>query len=268
MEATDPPPPPRAKAPAWEPTLHEHILRTNERALVEGTAYVDEWGSLVERRIKVAEGGAEQVLDSLETDRVPRGRAGAELVDALIAKLAATHPAQAPLKRLRADLEPRAEDRMTEGLPELFETLPDAETRKRMSRYDRQGLFSGDTFSVSTSKVTGITRVSFLATDGSPAIVEEMALLRAADLALKAGKPGVIVVGRKDYKHTTNNMSYGTVVASFHSGYETRLDVIFVDPAALPPGYEAAGWRVIDAKAVRDALLPIYSPAPAEAKAS
>ena len=113
-------------------------------------------------------------------------------------------------------------------------------------------------YRVSTPDDQGVTSISFRGDRSSGSIVEEMALLCAADTARQAGKKGLIVVGRKDTSFHIDTTYYGNTVRSDPDGYQTELDVVFVDPAALPPQYADAGWRVIDADAVYTALAPIY----------
>lgn len=79
-----------------------------------------------------------------------------------------------------------------------------------------------------------------------------------AGMCGQAGKKGLIVVSRKDTSFHIDTTYYGNTVRSDPDGYQTELDVVFVDPAALPPQYADAGWRVIDADAVYAALAPVY----------
>lgn len=89
-------------------------------------------------------------------------------------------------------------------------------------------------------------------------MIEEMALLRAADLARQSGKKGLIIVDRHDTAFTISTESYGTVVRTDPNGFETDLDVLFVDPNALPAKYQDQGWRVIDVDEAYNSLAPVY----------
>jgi len=89
-------------------------------------------------------------------------------------------------------------------------------------------------------------------------MVEEVALLHAAEEARKAGKKGFIIVGRDDVQITVSLTSYGTTLRTDPGGFETELRVLFVDPAALPETYKDAPWRVLDADTIYTALAPIY----------
>jgi hypothetical protein len=157
----------------------------------------------------------------------------------------------------------------------LFRALPDVETKGQLVQYKTSS--SGfwlrvgeDGYTVSTGAQTpvgkaagvadqDVTSVRYRGTHAASTVNEEMALLRAADVARRQGKKGMIVIGRTDVRHTTNlTTQYGGVTRSDPNGFETTLDVVFVDPANLPARYAKAAWRVIDADAVYAALAPLY----------
>ncbi|HYF22028.1 MAG TPA: hypothetical protein VD929_01385 [Caulobacteraceae bacterium] len=113
-----------------------------------------------------------------------------------------------------------------------------------------------------TDPKTGVTTVRVRVGKGSSSVPEEMALLRAAELAEQAGKR-LLIVDRRDYRHVYSTTQYGTVLNSSPDGFSTELDVLFVDPASPPAGYEKAGWRMLDPAEVRTALSPVYPAAAA-----
>jgi hypothetical protein len=157
----------------------------------------------------------------------------------------------------------------------LFDSLPDPETSDRVTRYaTKKGLLAGSDFYGAAAHPDGSMTVTYVGMKASIGMVEEEALLHAAELALRAGKRGLIITGRKDYNHNTTVVYsvggaglFGVPITSFVSGFESRLEVLFVDPAALPTGYEGAAWRVIDAAKVYQELGPIYG-APVQVAAS
>jgi hypothetical protein len=149
----------------------------------------------------------------------------------------------------------------------LSESLPETETAQRLAPYKRaksdfMGYLWGGVSGFKTVEhdAEGYTTVQFVGEESSASIVEELALLRAADLTLQKGKKGFVIVGRRDYQRTQNTMYYGTVLRSDPIGYSSQLDVVFVDPLNLPDRFNDAEWRVIDASTVRENLAPIYSP--------
>jgi len=93
-------------------------------------------------------------------------------------------------------------------------------------------------------------------------MVEELALLRAAELARAAGKKGIVIITRKGTRYVTNMTAGGSPQSADPDGFYCELSVVFVDPGALPDAYKDNAWRVINADAVYDQLAPIYYPAP------
>ena len=86
-----------------------------------------------------------------------------------------------------------------------------------------------------------------------------MALLRAAELARQGGHRGLIVL-RRGYvvRSTTVYTYYGGGGETTPSGQEAEVEIAFVDPAALPPAYAGAAWRVLDPDIIWSALSPVY----------
>ena len=93
----------------------------------------------------------------------------------------------------------------------------------------------------------------------SGSVVEEMALLRAADLAREAGKGGFVIRQRRDYERTRNTTYYGMVLRSDPDGYSTEIEVDFVDLDPLPEVYRLTPWRVLKAEEIFAQLGPVYA---------
>jgi hypothetical protein len=89
-------------------------------------------------------------------------------------------------------------------------------------------------------------------------VVDELALLRAADLARRAGKKGFIVVRRRAVQRSAIYAGFFSAEREHHEGHSVEIDVLFVDPAALPPEYAPAPWRVVDADEVWARLSGVY----------
>lgn len=85
----------------------------------------------------------------------------------------------------------------------------------------------------------------------TPASVEEMAILRAAHVALEAGAKGFVIIDREDYKRFLVTTTYGVQTGDpTPAGFQTRLDIEYADPAAPPPAFAAQGERIFDATKV------------------
>lgn len=155
----------------------------------------------------------------------------------------------------------------------LLDAMPDPETAERAPAFKEakrpmlamhNSIYDWGTegFRIYDHPDDGMTTVEFRASTASPAMVEEAALLKAADMAIAAGKRGFIIVGSKNIHLNLNNVSYGVVVSSGLLNRQTLLDVVFVDPDHLPAKYEDSAWRVLDAAEVHAALAPVYPPPP------
>ncbi|MES2754705.1 MAG: hypothetical protein V4659_08570 [Pseudomonadota bacterium] len=227
---------------------------------------------LVEARIAVAEQRPLDALKLLVGSELPVSASSVELLTALRAALPADTRALAPDP---AQLETRlAEQRRKDTLDTaaLRKGLAAPETQRTMADYEKstgnflRSLFVGgaksDGFKDKTDDKTGITTVQFVGNSGSAPTVEELTLLRAAELAKAAGKPGLIIVARRDYTRTLNmTRGYSAIpISSTPAGFQTELDVRFVDPAALPPELASERDRVLDAARIYATLAPVYIP--------
>ena len=93
----------------------------------------------------------------------------------------------------------------------------------------------------------------------SAALVEEMTLLRAAEVMRAAGKTNFVIVERKDYSRRLVSSQYGVETSSVPTGFKTELVIRPIDAAA-----DATG--ALDAVAIIDALGPLYYEAQPAAK--
>jgi hypothetical protein len=103
----------------------------------------------------------------------------------------------------------------------------------------------------STANADGTTTVEYVGSTNSGPMVQEMTLLRAAELAREAGKGGFAIVDRKDYQRFVATTQYGVEISRVPSGYKTELTVRFLDADAPAPA-------AFDAVAVIDDLGPLY----------
>jgi hypothetical protein len=236
-------------------------------------AYRQAWTDMVEDRIHLDAGEVDWVVTRRHAPFLPN-RATVDIIEAILAH--PTPESRAIETRLR-DMRQRvldiAEPSVVDMLPEFFEALPDAETRERIPVFREsrrpwlamEGSIADAQSDGWRARETagGGVEIEFRALAGSTSVVEEMALLRAAQMAIAAGHHGLIISDRRDNARTlSTTTAYGGVLRTDPMGYESHLEVIFCDPNHLPEGYANAGWRVIDADAVVAALSPLY---PAEA---
>jgi hypothetical protein len=227
---------------------------------------LDAWARVVEARCAVNEGRADDAWNTL-TAHGARPLASWATADALKA-IADKQPAHAAFAQTVEKMLTRPKPLLRAAeLRTLFDALPETETRDRLASYrrdvswlgvQRSGAFGRDGYAVTEHPDRGFSTISFRGQKASFASLEDMALLRAADVARQAGKHGLIVLARRNINHTTTTYMYGQAIRTTPTGSETQLDVMFVDPASPPPGYQDQRWRIVDADAVYAALAPFY----------
>lgn len=255
--------PPQPIAPRTEVTRAQ---RAEHEAFTVGGVRardsLDRWDRLVRLKGMTGERNYQQAYAELL--RSPIGIDGPALD--IVRSLIAIAPApQAQLEELSVEMTRAIADQLDTmrrvTVADLFEALPEAETARGIPPYDGASdswlSFDTEGYRVDPSQVQGAQTVRFARSDGTVAIAGEMVLLRVAELARQRGHRGFILVGRRMVRREM--LAYGQRPGSgTPSGQEAELDVVFVDPDRLPPDYASAGWRVVDAEQVWNALSPLY----------
>lgn len=222
----------------------------------------------VEARIALVEGRPADAAARLKDVQLPNDSATAELFGALRAAVPAGTVQQPDLPGLgeRAAIARKAllDTLITAAMIEP-ETVTTNDGYKR-SRPNIVGALIGGALSMGTSLLQGVQNTDgFRATpnpDGSvkveltdattsAAVVREMTLLRAAELAIEAGKPAFVITGRNDYVRTLTGTQYGRTVSSVTVGFKTDMVVRFL-------GTDETGARALDAREIVEALGPFY----------
>jgi tetratricopeptide (TPR) repeat protein len=272
-ETQPPPPPDKSLSKSKQIDISDwngEIEKAHTKALATGTTYLNSWAALVELRISIAEGKAEETFKQMLAKPTGRSWVTIDLLDAIWNSLPKkTRPAVPFSQTVRDQIAKSQPPKRTLDFVHFFKSLPEAETPSRVPAYEKasRGLFGNsgpagsmtyDGWRVGDPDSDGAITVSFRSDDSTGSVVEEMALLRAAELAREQGKKGLIVVHRQDIEFTVTATMYGTPLRTDPNGFQTDLTVVLVDPAALPPKYQAAAWRVIDADDVYGKLAPIY----------
>ncbi len=228
---------------------------------------------LAEARIALAEGRLEDAA-RLADGPLPASRPAADLRLALMkakgdqatSLVAASQPDPlAARRRIIGDL--------AEGV------LIANETGKSVIDYQRSrpnvlAALVGAAFSMGTTLLSGIPKttgfketanpdgtivVEYTGSTPSAPMVQEMTLLRAAEIARAAGKPGFSIVGRQDYTQFLAQTQYGVTLSRTPTGHKTALTIELLDStdAAATRGFEAGG--------IIDRLGPLYYDAKAKA---
>lgn len=222
---------------------------------------------LVDARVAIAEGRLADAATALQGKQLRATPVTEEFHAAYAAARAAGAvgapdlPALAPA----AKRGPARLSRMANNLlirPESQRKLIDYEK----SRPNILGALVGAAFSMGTSLLGGIDRtagfrstpnedgsvkVEYTGNTTSAVVVQEMTLLRAAELAREAGKARFHVVARNDYQRYLTQTMNGVPMSQTLTGYKTELTI-----RMLGDGEGEAD--ALDAVAVIDALGPVY----------
>jgi hypothetical protein len=235
----------------------------------EGTKVIDRWQSFVQMRIAIDKGDTTLLETAIKDNSLPRDWVFVDAMDAARKHAPKSHITTNPaIEALRKQLLTMHLDVPNAKTADFFQNLPEPETSHRVPSYSKGNgsLFGPSNVLVSegymvTPEEAGLFRVAFKGDQlATGSMVEEMALLCAANTARDQGKKGIIVVRREDVQTTNVTTYYSTPLRTDPGSFETTLYVVFVDPTSLPEEYKDGDWRVIDADDVYNQLAPVYLP--------
>ncbi len=104
--------------------------------------------------------------------------------------------------------------------------------------------------------------IEFSGISSQHASVEEMMLMRAAQLAIANGRSGFVLTDRRDFRQEQVTTLRGSEIGRAPAGFKVEADVVFVDPAqAASPDGEGA----LDARQVWSDLSEVYGGGPLKA---
>ncbi len=256
------------------PTTETMDDRTLNRIVIDALRPVqtslEDWQKLIDWRLEIEQpGGAQKVLAGLTPLSLPITGAQLDFLVAMRRHIGEDRGLDQSIANARERLSPHHDRGLEVKL--LFEGLPHAEVQQRIPAYRKANspllvhLWGGVNGFSSHDDPSGEVVVSFLSEESSATVVEEMALLRAADLARERGKTGIVIKGRSDYQRTEDTYEYRRLVRSEPKGYSTELRLELVDAANPPAAYRTTPWRVIPVQDVLDVLGDTYI-APAKEK--
>ena len=239
-----------------------------------GADHLTTWSTLAVLRLEAAALPAPDAKARIGQARIPKdGGLGVtlDLTKLLLAKDPADKKIAATLaefKVARSALSP-----ITESDARLvFNALPHTEIAKRVASFRKSNsalvgyLWGGVSGFKTTPDKADPARatISFVSAKSSSSVVQEMALLRAADYARERGKSGFVIHDRSDYERTVTTTYYGSALRSDPNGYSSSLEIEMVDLDRLPDRLRSAPWRAIPAAEVIAQLGPIYLATPTE----
>jgi hypothetical protein len=223
----------------------------------------------IEARIAVAEGRSAAAVAALVASPMPNDAATVELLTAMKASLPAKDAALVPdTAMFRQNADKQSRERLKNLIPTalIAPETPRAVVDYARARPNILGALIGGALSMGTSLLGGISRtdgfrsttnpdgtvkVEFIGNTPSAPLVQEMTLLRAAELTRAAGKPAFVIVDRKDFSRVMRTMRSGIEISSVPTGFKTELTIRYVATGGEPE-------RALDATAIIDALGPLY----------
>lgn len=242
----------------------------NESALWEALdKFVELRSRQIEMRIAVSQGHRAEAISALIATPPPRDAATIELLTALKASSTSKDATMLPdVQPLIVDLTKAHRESVRKS---ARQALIAPETTRAMIDYARArpnilgalvngaasmglsllgGIDRTDGFR-STANADGTTKVEFIGATPSAPVVQEMTLLRAAEIARAAGKAGFVITNRQEYSRRMTTTRGGIEISSIPSGFKSELTIRFVDAGAEKD-------QAFDALAVIDALGPLY----------
>lgn len=254
-----------AAAPAPTPVSNDVMGNMVTRLRTEQTKGAQGFITVAEAWAQVNDGKIDDARATLDTlgDRLPATPATLDLIEKLkrpapagMASLAPSASAQMEALRNadRADAARRLD-------PKSFaKALPPLERADRS--YSKQSAwFKPNGFKDKKTADGKGASIEFSGAFSTHAAVEEMMLLRAAQLTREAGKTGFVIRKRADYRQYMVQTMYGSEISRSPNGFKTTAEIEFVD--APPAG--AADSLVFNADKVWNDLSPIYT-TPAQGK--
>lgn len=226
----------------------------------------DPYAAMVEARIVVNEGRFADAAAALDGKNFKHSPVTDDLWDAYAA---ATADGDAPALPALGDAPERTSPKLAALAPDLL-MRPESERKLidyKKSRPNVLAALAGAAVTMGVGLLNGIPRTSgfeqtelpdgtvkveYTGNTTSGAIVQEMTLLRAAEIAQEAGKTHFHIAGREDYQRYLTQSQYGVERSRTLTGYKTVMTIALLDDGG------ANSAQAVDALAVIDALGPIY----------
>lgn len=191
----------------------------------------------------------------------PLNRAILQLLAANTTDAAARSTTEAAIAALPVEENGGFEELEPMDLNFIYDAMPGPETLRNMPRYNDGRSFLGEINAQGyiSQDFGPLTRVNVGAQFASAAVVEEMALLRAAQIALERGQPTFVLVAKDVTRRSLSTVPfyYGAAIAT-DIGYAAAVTMAGIGPEGLPPEYAALDDRRIDAAQVVADLGPLY----------
>lgn len=251
-----------ASPPAPGPT--QRVIGVNADPAIQN-AELDTWEQIVTAAIEYRSGNANMAGSRLtamkEAPLTPVILAMfQEISDALPAAQRSDMLRDVPATKAKYAAYQEEQRTWVADIERLLLELPDHEDTTPNNRYGSKVMFLRASGFKETPKKdgSGLT-INYFGTKSTPLAVGEMALLRAAELAENKGLSAFLITDRSDFKQLMTPTMWGMPSGpTVTSGYGSNIDVVLVDPAALPSSLAGVDDQLIDTASIKAALVPIY----------
>ncbi|HVV64917.1 MAG TPA: hypothetical protein VHC42_05575 [Rhizomicrobium sp.] len=272
LSADTQPPPPldpslSSSEHARETAYREENVANRKKVAELAGQTIDQWQSRVEMRLALSAGNAAQALAALKASQLKPGWPEKTMLDEILQRLPkADVSSRGAAQALRASISDVGEE---PSLETLFKALPEPETAERVPPYiearkpflamtGSQADLDAEGYRTRGPDGRGVVTVGFRGDRGTASMIEEMALLRTADMARQQGKKKILIVDRRDTAFSISTTYYGTPLRTDPDGFQTELDVLLTNADSLPAEFTGQAWRLLDADEIYNALAPVY----------
>jgi hypothetical protein len=253
-----PPPPPEGKTQR-KSVVRDFEARTAAANRIEQMQQSWQKAAEIRKRVSAGPTSIESIKDDFAKYKIFRTAAQYDILRML-------KPASAEEKDILAKTLTAMDDGIAKQVTQLngtdlFKMLPRPESLKLVPKYSRAGdgiLLAREIGASQAKEKTGGARtVRFGSATGSPALVEELSMLAAADYARKEGADSFIILSRRTITRTM--YSYGMYASgATPAGYESQLRVMMLNSAALSAEFESKRWRLIKVDDITRQLQPRF----------
>lgn len=252
---------------AQETVNDEGVSKSNPIAVLIANRMIEPRTELAEMRLAVAEGRLVEAAGQIHGAKLEENALTSELYSAFGSANSALAEPLDPLPTLKASSR-KGRSPLVELVPSLL-IMPETKRERidyKKSRPNILGAIIGAGLSFGTSLLGGVNRtdgfrseanedgtlkVQYTGDTTSGPIVQEMTLLRAAEVTRENEKSHFLIESRRDYQRYSVQTMYGVEQERRLSGYKTELDIRLIES-----GEETR--EALDAVAVIDALGPVY----------
>ncbi|MDJ0642804.1 MAG: hypothetical protein QNJ15_08295, partial [Erythrobacter sp.] len=225
--------------------------KSNPIAVLIASRTIEPRMELAEMRLAVSEGRLEDASARIREAKLEKNALTSELHSAFASANSARAEPLEPLPELRSSTRTRGSP-LVELVPSLL-IMPETERERidyKKSRPNILGAIIGAGLTMGTSLLGGVgktkgfrseenedgtIKVEYNGDTTSGPIVQEMTLLRAAEIARENERSHFLIEDRRDFQRYAVSTLYGIEQERRLAGYKTELDIRLIDAGEEPP---------------------------------